>query len=143
MEQPRKKATEAFEKVIHVICGPPCAGKSTYIRERASPGEIVIDFDRIAEAIGASTSHQAHGKVWEAAQAARSALIDFTLESADTAWIIDSLPSDNSRKRYETAGAEFTVLDPGIDVCMERAEERPDGTANAIKIGRASCRERV
>lgn len=118
--------------MIHVICGPPCAGKSTYIQERAKPGELVIDFDKIAEAIGSGVRHQAKGYVWKAAQVARSTLIDYALRSKGEAWIIDSLPGIESLARYESCKAYITVLDPGIAVCKERAANRPEGTKESI-----------
>ena len=35
-----------------VVCGPPDAGKSTWVRERAKPGDLVWDFDDVAAVIG-------------------------------------------------------------------------------------------
>ena len=45
--------------MIHVICGAPCAGKSTYVRANASPNETVIDLDSMALSMGADKSHMA------------------------------------------------------------------------------------
>jgi predicted kinase len=140
MIQARSESTVLFSypkmkehrEMIHVICGPPCAGKSTYIQERAKPGELVIDFDKIAEAIGSGVRHQAKGYVWKAAQVARSTLIDYALRSKGEAWIIDSLPGIESLARYESCKAYITVLDPGIAVCKERAANRPEGTKESI-----------
>jgi AAA domain-containing protein len=37
---------------VMLVCGPPAAGKSTYVRARAKPDDIVIDFDEIATEYG-------------------------------------------------------------------------------------------
>jgi predicted kinase len=31
--------------MLTVVTGPPCAGKTTYVRNNAKPGDIIIDFD--------------------------------------------------------------------------------------------------
>ncbi len=33
---------------VQAVCGPPGSGKSTYVRERAQPGDLVLDVDEIA-----------------------------------------------------------------------------------------------
>lgn len=39
---------------VWLVCGPPAAGKSTYVRAHASQGDIVIDLDAIAREYGMS-----------------------------------------------------------------------------------------
>ena len=34
-------------RVVYLVAGPPCAGKSTYVRHRARPGDLVLDQDVI------------------------------------------------------------------------------------------------
>ena len=38
--------------MLTVVTGLPGAGKAAYVAEHKDPGDIVIDFDLIAEAIG-------------------------------------------------------------------------------------------
>ena len=39
------------------MAGPPCSGKTTLVRENALPGELVIDHDLIAQALGSPDAH--------------------------------------------------------------------------------------
>lgn len=116
--------------MIHIISGPPCAGKTTYIRENAKAGDLIIDFDAIASAFGAG-DHDAGGIIRDVALDARSGAIKTAVNSADaTSWIIDTFLSGEY-----PGDAEITVLDPGKDVCIERAKQdgRPQSTFDGIE----------
>lgn len=41
---------------VTVVTGPPCAGKSTYVREHAGQGDVVVDLDAIAQSLGYPTA---------------------------------------------------------------------------------------
>ena len=119
--------------MINIIIGPPCAGKSTHIREQAKAGDVLIDYDQIATAIGSDVPHQAKGDIRKVALSMRHRAIDEITKGIDAdSWIIHSNPSPLLLARYEEAGATFTMIDPGQADCIERASDRPEGTADAI-----------
>ena len=119
--------------MITVVAGPPCAGKSTYVRERARPGDVIVDLDVLAVALGGAPFEHQLG-VWEVAQAARRAAIDVVLGRLGVdAWIVHTQPSKYWLRRYGLAGAAVVMVDPGRDVCLARAVGRPGFTAAAIE----------
>lgn len=121
--------------MLTVIVGPPCAGKSTYARRMARAGDVVVNYDLIAVALGSDRSHEAPPAVADAAFAARAAAVERCIRKGWTAWIIHTRPSRQQIARYRSAGARFVLLDPGMDKCLARAESdsRPAGTAERIR----------
>ena len=126
--------------MLHVICGPPCSGKSTYVREHAKDGDLLVDYDVIAQAFGCSEPHQARRACTNpnlAAFVARRAVIEWALDHAEEVegWIIHTNPLQEDMDAYEQAGAEIVTLDTDIDTCLARCESdsRPPGTEDAIR----------
>jgi hypothetical protein len=116
---------------LYVITGPPAAGKSTWVREHATHGDIVIDYDLLANTLTVpdptGSDHDHTAAVKAVAKAARKAAIDkaLTLTDSDT-YLIHSTPSPTLLRYYRDRGAEIITVDPGIDVVMARArKERP------------------
>ena len=121
--------------MIYVILGPPCSGKSTYVREHKKEGDIVVDFDRLAEALGNDEKHAAPSPIKDVAFIARGAVIDEICKKNYEAWIIHTKPTEYQRKLYDEAGAEYIEMDTDMQTCLERCEEdnRPEGTADIIR----------
>ena len=120
--------------MIHVIIGAPCAGKSTYVRENAKRGDVIVDYDSLAKALGAD-GHLPDGDIKQAAFRARKAVIEYCIETKCEAWIIHTSPTDEQREAYEKAGAEFIEMDTDMDTCLQRAidDERPPETEQIIR----------
>lgn len=115
---------------LYVITGPPCVGKSTWVRERAQPGDLVVDLDRIALAITAeSTDHHDYpANIRKAAITIRATAVEIALRYSrrGKAYVIHSKPPPRALNRYRKAQAVMIDLDAPMDVLMARAKaERP------------------
>jgi hypothetical protein len=113
--------------VLYVITGPPAAGKSSWIEARAKPTDIVIDLDRITQALmgpGAPAWSQ-HPIAMKVAHRARYAAIDEAVKHLDQVdvYLIHTMPSAKWLARYRRYGAEVVAVDPGRDVVMQRIRD--------------------
>lgn len=121
--------------VLTVVVGPPCAGKSTYVRRTAAEGDVVVDYDAIARALGSPHAHDAPRPVADCAFRAREAVVGRCMERDYPAWVIHARPSPAQLRSYRDHGARVVLLDPGVDECLRRCEAdgRPAGTAERIR----------
>jgi predicted kinase len=118
---------------IRVVIGASCSGKSTYIKKTKTPDDVVVDFDALAKALGSSVSHKSTGDIREVAFAVRDAAIRKVMQGVKfDAYIIDTSPKQERVSLYRGKNAEFILIDPGIETCLERAKERPKGTIESI-----------
>ena len=50
---------------VTLVCGPPCSGKTTFVRQRAQPGDLVLDADVIGQrAMAKALRGPLRGRVW-------------------------------------------------------------------------------
>lgn len=120
--------------MIIVITGPPCAGKTTYATQRAGRGDLIIDYDRIAGALGSPNEHAhppAHART---AQAAWHAAVGAAVNAGAHAWIIHAQPGRRDLTQYRQWRARIVVLDPGESTVRQRAIDtgRPAATLTYI-----------
>ncbi|MEH0578984.1 hypothetical protein QBA54_31945 [Streptomyces sp. B21-108] len=113
--------------MLYVVTGPPAAGKTSWIEARARATDIVIDLDRITQALmgpGAPAWSQ-HPIAMKVAHRARYAAIDEAvkhLEEVDV-YLIHTMPSPKWLARYRRHGAEVVAVDPGKDIVMQRIKD--------------------
>lgn len=113
--------------------GAPCSGKSTYVREQAKGNDIIVDMDRIALAIAVEgvAEFEYSEAIRNIARQARPAIVKGALLAGQGernlgVWIIHTDPSPQDRQMYRAMNAKFVDLDPGKEVCLTRAKERPE-----------------
>lgn len=128
-----KTVARDMERVT-VVTGPPAAGKTTHVRQHMQPGDVIIDFDHLANALSGQDvenhDHAAH--IASIAKAARQAAIDTAIKQDCTVWLIHAIPGEKKRAEYRRRGAKVITIDPGKDVVMKRIKaERPPRMAKA------------
>lgn len=97
--------------MLTVITGHPLTGKSTFVRNNAKNGDVVIDLDEIARALTITTeSHQYPLHIRQLAILARQTVISrvlaMNLSNLDV-WLIHADPNERQLKQYLARGAKI------------------------------------
>lgn len=124
--------------MLWVITGPPCVGKSTWVRDHAQPGDIVIDLDRIALAITAETTphHKYPAHIRKAAVMLRKQAVAQALVHARSgnSYVIHAKPNTKARAIYKKNQAQFIELTAPLQLLLDRAAtERPAWVSSMIR----------
>lgn len=121
---------------LTIVCGPPGAGKSTYLRQHVGPEDVVIDLDQIKGQMSGLGEHQTTNKE----------LIPLALEernrrlralSTDTthkrAWFVVSAPDPDDRRLWATMlGGTVELIATPLEVCIQRIK------ADTARVGHRS-----
>lgn len=115
---------------VKLICGPPAAGKSTYVRVNAGPDDIIIDLDMIARQWGLGRDRPA-GATRALLLQRNQRLAALANEPTDrVAWVIITAPSKPLRQWWCAAlgvsSADMVVLVPTRTELRHRVMTDPD-----------------
>lgn len=115
--------------VVTIVYGPPCGGKSTYVHQHKSDGDVILDYDQLAVAMGCEmhlpVSTAVHWLVLAAYDAVIARLAQQNL--AVRAWVIGTLPDESRLDNLKVRlSANVVLMNPGIEECKRRAMTRPD-----------------
>lgn len=112
-----------------LVAGPPCGGKSTFVRDHAEPGDLIVDWDLLLMAITPGGHHMDPGPLRPYLAAARDAILARLRTCPwQRAWIINSAPSRTRRESYRTQyGAGSVVVMAPREVCLTRARTQRPG----------------
>lgn len=116
--------------MVYLIYGPPCSGKTHYIREHMQDGDIVCEVDDIYAAISGNDPHDADLYAHEVALELRQYLLNI-IRDRKGGWRNAYVPSIANTPEKIKADAErikadeIIYIDTPYEVCMERAKDRP------------------
>lgn len=115
--------------MLTVITGPPCSGKTTYALEQCKPGDILIDHDRLAQALGSPTPHDHPDHIRRVTLAARKAAIHAAIKQhmyGATVWVVQTTVGVDMLAMYQAAGAHIVTMKYEVEELHRRADaERP------------------
>lgn len=114
--------------MIHIVTGHICSGKTTFVRERSRPGDVIIDLDVIAHAMTTEDTpdHDYPQHVAYVAMAARHAAMDEAIRRSRAdggfdLWIIQAYPEDRDWATYRRIGAATYHIEADQRTLRERA----------------------
>jgi hypothetical protein len=106
---------------VFVVCGAPAASKS-WVRSRAKPGDLVVDFDLLAAVLTPDAADQPlSSHAFSVVHAAFKAAIRGVFDSAATntlpanASILETAVNDGVLLRYRALGARIVEVDKLLD----------------------------
>lgn len=118
------------QKKVYLVYGPPLSGKTTLVMERKSRDDIVVDIDRIYEAITLLPAFEKPSHLIGNVMSMHNALIDnirTRYGKWNNAWIIGGYPDKYKRNRLaEDVGAEIILCDVSKEECLVRLEKDKD-----------------
>lgn len=116
-----------YTRHIYIVYGSPCSGKTTFVNERALKDDLIIDIDRIFEAINNGRSNRLYDNVMQVYRL----LIDIVKTRNGkwvNAYIIRGFPLKGERERLAAMlDAELVYIDTDKQTCLERAYKRAEG----------------
>ena len=123
--------TRAFKRIV--VCGPPGAGKSRYVSERARYGDVVLDFDELFATVSRLPLYNKPRHLIPVVLAMRDAALQATWElytgATGIVWVIALAPRAEQRTAL-ARGGKVIVIECDVHECIRRIglDERRVGT---------------
>lgn len=118
---------EGFEQTVYLVYGPPCAGKTTWVRSVANADDLIIDVDAIWEAVCLSDRLHKPKRLRANVFGIRDALIDQVRTRTGmwrAAYVIGGYPLQTDRERLcALVRARPIYIDATEAECLQRAPD--------------------
>lgn len=115
---------------VVLVCGPPGAGKSTYVQVHAADGDPIIDLDTIAKEYGFGRNRSRDQLEFLLAERNRRLATLAKMTPDQTAWVILTAPSSRLRQWWCSTLAvkpnDLIVLAPSPTELQRRIVADPD-----------------
>lgn len=116
---------EGFKQTVYIVYGSPCSGKTTWVNEVANKDDLILDIDKLWEAICLSDKYNKPNRLKANVFGLRDILLDqikCRLGMWRNAYIIGGYPLATDRARLANKlGAELIFIDTDKSTCLSRA----------------------
>lgn len=108
-----------------VVTGPPCSGKSTFVKANKGSRDVVFDYDRLSSALTCSTEHTVNGRSYahRFVMDMRSSFVATAKRGAHDAenmWFIMTNLTDSVRAWLSTLEPEYVEMRVSEQECLQR-----------------------
>lgn len=118
------------KREIFLIYGSPLSGKSTYVSTVAEPGDLIVDIDRIWEAVSGLPLHTKPPRLNAVVFGLRDKLMEmvrYRVGRWDNCYIVGGYPLISERERLcNELGAREIFIDVPKEVCLQRLQTCDD-----------------
>lgn len=117
---------EGRKQSVYLVYGPPCAGKSTWVRDVAYPDDLILDIDELWSAVSTCDKFSKPPRLKANIFGLRDCIIDQVRTRTGlwrNAYIIGGYPLRTDRERLcNLLQASAVYIDAPRDVCISRAK---------------------
>lgn len=125
------------ERCVYVVYGPPLAGKKTFVQEQMMRGDLVVDMDRLFEAVSFQPAYDKPDNLLGNVMGLQLLLLDNIKTRAGkwgNAWVIGGYPDRFKRERIATElGAELVFVETPKELCFARLDMDPLRSSCALE----------
>lgn len=113
-----------WERKVYLVYGSALSGKTTFVNENKTDGDLILDLDNIYQALSGDLRYKKPNQIKPIVFAVRDTIlqqIKMRVGSWRNAWIIGTYPF--ARDRYnliESLGAESILIESTKEQCLER-----------------------
>ena len=119
-------------RMVYLVYGAPLSGKTTYVKDSMSEGDLIIDMDNIWQCVSGCDRYQKPGRLKAIVFRVRDNLLDavrYRFGKWNNAYIIGGYPLQSERERLmKELGAREVFIDTSKEECIERlaADDKRD-----------------
>ena len=118
-----KHAGSGYKRVF-IVYGPPLSGKSSYVKRRSWPGDLIIDLDSLYQAMSGLERYHKPNTILNNVLGIQKVLLDNIKTRYgrwDNAWIIGGYAEKYKREKLaKDLGAELIYMDVSLEECERR-----------------------
>lgn len=115
---------------VYLVYGAPLSGKSFFVRENMSEGDLVVDIENIWKCIS-NLDNQKPNRLKAVAFKTRDVLLDsvkYRVGKWKNAYIVGGYPLNTERERLvRELGAEEIFIEATKEDCLQRLDQATDG----------------
>ena len=120
-----------YTRHIYLIYGSPLSGKSTFTKERANTHDLIVDVDKIYQAITNNPPYIKSNRLFDNVKAVQDCLLDCIKHKRGkwvNAFIISGMPYKGERERFcNEYGAEPILIECDKETALQRLASANDG----------------
>lgn len=116
---------------VFIVYGAPLSGKTTFVKDNANEGDLIIDIDSIWQCVSGLPRYNKPNRLKAIVFKVRDSLIEcvkYRYGKWDNCYIIGGYPLQSERERLiKELGAREVFIDASQSECMARLESIDDG----------------